>query len=449
MDRHVAIAGGGLGGLACAKFLVDAGFRVTLVEGMPFLGGRASTYRDSDGDWIEQGLHLFLGTYSELKSLLRGVGVDPDAAMFWTSRIHLEDPAHHAATYGLNPLYRPVTTLLSVLGQNGFLDPLDKATLASLATPALFPMETLRRDYDRTTVTERWGRLNGTPNVMERVLRPFCRAIQFTDPDDFSAYNFLGWIHHVLRDIPHGLLGGYQGARDALFFQPLARYLQRQGAVIRTRTRLSEIGVDADGRITGFRLEGGDRLEADAYVVAIPAWSFAPLIPGPWREHPFFAAIADLPVAPAISVQLFFDRPILGDMEFHLVGRSRTPVYQDQSTNAYPTSGGSRLSVIMSPADDLLHRPDSEILNTALKTLGAVQPAIREATVVKSVVLKHAQHLIRPLPGAMARRPTQQTPIPNLFLAGDWTQQDYFGSQEGAVRGGKACAQAIMRAASR
>jgi uncharacterized protein with NAD-binding domain and iron-sulfur cluster len=33
-----------------------------------------------------------------------------------------------------------------------------------------------------------------------------------------------------------------------------------------------------------------------------------------------------------------------------------------------------------------------------------------------------------------------------LYLAGDWTQQTFFGSQEGAVRGGKACAQAILRA---
>ena len=34
----------------------------------------------------------------------------------------------------------------------------------------------------------------------------------------------------------------------------------------------------------------------------------------------------------------------------------------------------------------------------------------------------------------------------NLFLAGDWRQQDFFGSQEGAVRGGKACAREVLRA---
>jgi 15-cis-phytoene desaturase len=64
---------------------------------------------------------------------------------------------------------------------------------------------------------------------------------------------------------------------------------------------------------------------------------------------------------------------------------------------------------------------------------------------VKSKVLRHTHHLVRPLPGAMSRRPSQRTPLDNLFLAGDWTQQDFFGSQEGAVRSGLACADAVLR----
>lgn len=446
MANHVAIAGGGLAGLACAKTLVDAGYRVSLFEGMPYFGGRASTYRDADGDWIEQGLHLFLGTYSALKELLRGVGVDPDAVLFWTTRIHLEDPHGRTATYGLNPITRPLQTLLSVLGQNSFLDPLDKLSLTAIATPSLFSMDTLRRDYDGTSVSEWWARLGGTPNVMERVLRPFCRAIQFTDADEFSAYNLLGWIHHVLRDLPHAYLGGYRGARDEIFFQPLARYLRRAGASLHTRAPLGEIRFDPDAnRITGFRLEDGSEVEADTYVVAVPAWAFVPLMPHALRAMPFFRAIADLPVAPAISVQLWFDRPVVRDEAFHLLARSVTPVYQDQAKNAYPYPRGSRLSIVLAPADSYLHLPDADLAALAVENLAAVQPAARHATLVKSLVLKHTQHLIRPLPGAMAARPRQRTPVANLFLAGDWTQQDYFGSQEGAVRGGLACAQAILR----
>src|SRR4051794_32418875 len=83
MAKRVVVAGGGLSGLSCAKSLVDAGLEVALFEGLPHLGGRASTYRDGDGDWIEQGLHIFLGTYSAFKSLLDEIGQPPDQVLFW------------------------------------------------------------------------------------------------------------------------------------------------------------------------------------------------------------------------------------------------------------------------------------------------------------------------------------------------------------------------------
>ena len=38
----------------------------------------------------------------------------------------------------------------------------------------------------------------------------------------------------------------------------------------------------------------------------------------------------------------------------------------------------------------------------------------------------------------------KKTPIPNFFLAGSYTQQDYIDSMEGATLSGKQAAQAIL-----
>jgi 15-cis-phytoene desaturase len=446
MAKRVAIAGGGLAGLSCAKSLVDAGSEVSLFEGLPYLGGRASTYRDGDGDWIEQGLHIFLGTYSAFKALLEEIGRPPDEVLFWMDEIRFEDPEGPDAVYGINPLKSPIKTLLSFLGQNRYLGPIDKLSLLPITAHGLRGMEALRERFDEETVARWWAEAGGTTDVMERFLRPFCRAIQFTDVEQFSAYNFLGWIHHVAYDLPHSLAGGYRGARDEIIFGPLGRYLTGHGAAIRTGVTLREILYDpGTERVQGFVLEGGERIEADAYVAAIPCWALAPLIPGPLRQDPFFAGIAALPVAPAIAVQVWFDRRVASTPDFILMARTAVPVYQDQSTNAYPYAGGSRISATISPADEYLSWSEAALLEMTLEALGQVRPEVRAARVVKSVILKHPKHLVRPLPGAMTARPVQATPVPNFFLAGDWTQQDYFGSQEGAVRGGRACAEAVLR----
>ena len=452
MALRVAIAGGGLAGLTCAKYLTDAGCSVSLYEGQPYLGGRASTYRDADGQWVEQGLHLFLGVYSEFQRLLREIGRDPSQILCWsdTVRVHVADGPR--ATFGVNPLWAPVETALGALGNNDLLDPFAKLSLLPLVAPGVLPWAALRDGFDTTTVAGWWRQVSGHPQVMERILRPFCRAIQFTEPEDFSAFDFLGWIHHVAFALPWNHLAGYRGARDELIFQPLADWLRARGTLIETGRKLRAVLHDAEGgdprwgRIGGLDVAGCEQIVADAYVLAVPAWAIAPVLPDALRKTGFFERIEALPVAPAISVQLWLDRDAVGTGDFTLLSGAPVPVYQDQTTNAYPWERGSRVSLLLSPADDLLDKDDAALITIALRALRASEPRARNADVVKSVVLRHPQHLIRPLPGAMRQRPGQITPVPNLFLAGDWTQQPFFGSQEGAVRGGKAAAAAVLRA---
>lgn len=44
-------------------------------------------------------------------------------------------------------------------------------------------------------------------------------------------------------------------------------------------------------------------------------------------------------------------------------------------------------------------------------------------------------------------RPDQATPVPNFFLAGSYTKQDYIDSMEGATLSGRQCAAAVLKAA--
>jgi 15-cis-phytoene desaturase len=64
--KKVAIIGGGLSGLACAKYLSDAGHEPTVYEARRVLGGKVSAWQDADGDWIETGLHIFFGAYPNM-----------------------------------------------------------------------------------------------------------------------------------------------------------------------------------------------------------------------------------------------------------------------------------------------------------------------------------------------------------------------------------------------
>ena len=74
--KSVAIIGGGLSGLACAKYLCDAGHEVLLLEARDVLGGKVSAWQDKDGDWIETGLHIFFGAYPNLMNLFKELDIE-------------------------------------------------------------------------------------------------------------------------------------------------------------------------------------------------------------------------------------------------------------------------------------------------------------------------------------------------------------------------------------
>ena len=74
--KKVVIIGGGLSGLSCAKYLVDAGYAPTVLEARDVLGGKVSAWQDKDGDWIETGLHIFFGAYPNMMNLFKELKIE-------------------------------------------------------------------------------------------------------------------------------------------------------------------------------------------------------------------------------------------------------------------------------------------------------------------------------------------------------------------------------------
>ena len=75
---EVIVIGGGLAGLAAAAALGSAGHSVTLFEGRPFLGGRATSYEIGTGDeaeLIDNCQHILLRCCVNLLDFYQRLGV--------------------------------------------------------------------------------------------------------------------------------------------------------------------------------------------------------------------------------------------------------------------------------------------------------------------------------------------------------------------------------------
>jgi uncharacterized protein with NAD-binding domain and iron-sulfur cluster len=109
----------------------------------------------------------------------------------------------------------------------------------------------------------------------------------------------------------------------------------------------------------------------------------------------------------------------------------------------------SYIELVVSSSKSLIEKSRGEIVDLALAEVREFFPAAREATLIKSTVVKELHATYSPRPGIDAYRPAASTPWPRVSLAGDWTATGWPATMESAVRSGYLAAQALTRAATR
>lgn len=74
MKEKVYILGGGLAGLSAAVNLISNGYAVEIIEALPHLGGRATSFYYKPKDiWLDYGQHMLMGCYESTFSYLKKV----------------------------------------------------------------------------------------------------------------------------------------------------------------------------------------------------------------------------------------------------------------------------------------------------------------------------------------------------------------------------------------
>jgi squalene-associated FAD-dependent desaturase len=238
--------------------------------------------------------------------------------------------------------------------------------------------------------------------------------------------------------------------------EQLARYFEGRGGTLRRRALASGIDV-RDGRAAGVacvqRAETRDAIRAgkgsvaeilasDAVVLAVP-WSAVPaLLPEELRSQPPWSGLPRLGSSPIVSVEMWLDRMVV-DKEMVGLRDSELEWVFDKGWIFGRKGAPQHLSFIVSAAHRSLERSNGELVAAAEAALRRYFPAMREAAVLRSLVLREPEATFSAGPEGEALRPANATALPGLFLAGDWTATGLPATIEGAVRSGYAAAEAV------
>jgi zeta-carotene desaturase len=234
----------------------------------------------------------------------------------------------------------------------------------------------------------------------------------------------------------------YDGCKSAI---------EQKGGEINVRATARQLQME-NGAVTAVQFDAGLEERADAFILAVPHTAVASLVPeDAQRKDSVFRNLAMLKTAPITGIHLWFDREVMTDPFVTLLDTTtqwifnKTALYSPLNGAGKNSGKGQYLQLVVSASYNLLQKPRQEIIDLCLKEVRQALPAARDANLIKATVIKEAAATFSPEPGVDRWRPTQETSVQNLFLAGDWTDTGWPATMEGAVRSGYLAAEAVLR----
>ena len=383
--------------MAAAVTLADRGVTVTVFESGPVPGGRARRVK-TDGRELDNGQHILVGAYGELLRLMHLVGVPQNALLRAPLDLRYADGFRFRGAFdlllpGRIPLRERVDAVRFMLSlrRNAFKLP---------------------EDLSVATLLQRY-RQDGV--IGHYLWRPLCVSALNTPPERASAQVFLT----VLRDS----LAGPAGASDLLlprvdlsrlFPEPAGDFVSRNGGEVRLNSPVRDLPAI--------------QKEFRAVIVAVGPHQLKTLLP---------ELALDYEYQPIYTCYLQY--PENAKLPCPMLGLAGGLVQWAFDRGALAGEHG-RIACIISAQGDHQQMTQDELAATCHRELAAALKGLPDPQWSRVIGEKRAT--VACTPGL--KHPGQVTLLPNLYLAGDYTDPDYPPTLEAAVRSGIRAAQKVL-----
>jgi len=446
-QSDVLIVGAGVAGLAAAVAVSGTGRRVTLLERKPYVGGRAYSYPHPALDEVIDSQHVLLGCCTNLIDLCKLSGADRHIR--WYDNITFLEPATASrpvrrSEIGPGVLPSPGHSSLSFL----------RARMLSLTDKSRIAVGLLEflRGYPQNDDEPFSAWLTRTKQT-ERAVRHFWEpVIVGALNDSFDRCS----TRYAARVFYESFLKSAQGGRLGIPTQPLSEFYasivqlaERQGTVFRARASVERIERLGNG-LWQITVSDGNQYSAESLLLALPFEQTQRLletlpVDSPQRQR-ILPMLQHFSHAPITTIHLWFDRTITHLDHAALLDTriqwffNKSRIRRDEVGDTHP---GQYLELVISASFAELHQTREQILASAIAELSRFFPAVAQANILKSGILKEARATFSVAPGLDAFRPTADAPGDGLYLAGDWIRTGWPSTMEGAVRSGRLAASAI------
>ena len=436
--KPVIIAGAGLSGLAAGVLLSSRGVPVTVFEQKQFAGGRAYSFPDPrTGETVDNGQHVLIAGYDATLGLLELIGTRRLVRVQSRPRLFFHHPERGFRSLSLPPLPSPLHLLWGLL-TSGLCTVCDRVRLLRAGMSLLNTDPAFEEELSGKTVAQ-WLELTGQSAETRRSLwEPLAIATMNEHCSTASATLF---IHSIQKAFLHHWRSSAFAVPTVglsqVFAEPAIEFIRGGGGQVHCGLGVKE-PIVRNGIVDGVRLDDGSEREAAGVILAVPSHRVRAALPSELRESGFLSSVELIPLSPIVSIHLWFASDFMGAEEMvGIIGRRIQWVFNRRAILGSADGisrnlAGGHICAVISAAREFVTMSNDGLVSVAIEDLCDVY-GDSAASPTSSLVVREKRATFSSSPMTEKLRPGNATPIPNLFLAGDWTATGYPATIEGAI----------------
>lgn len=262
-QKTVVIIGAGLAGLACAYELCQRGFKVTLLERSPQLGGKIASWQIQVGEetfMMEHGFHGFFPQYYNLKELVKELEIKDNFVSLESYSVVFRDGKYAPEVFRPNHSAFPWNIVdLAIASPNCLQWGINLTKLHHWQVFSAIGGFQIPKSYnrlDQISVAE-WVEKDFPQGLYDLYFLPFAKS-SLNAPDQLSVGELMQFFHFYFFGNPEGL--AFNGTRQDMgtsLVQPIAKTIQQTTGKIITEATVSNINWQ-QGKIYSLSYQQGN-----------------------------------------------------------------------------------------------------------------------------------------------------------------------------------------------
>ncbi|MCK9210057.1 MAG: hydroxysqualene dehydroxylase HpnE [Ignavibacteriaceae bacterium] len=426
--KKCLIVGGGLAGLSSAVSLAKQNINVHLIEASPKFGGRAYSFVDEkSGNEIDNGQHLLLGCYYETIKFIKLIGTEN--LFRFQKQLEINFVTRDKIKHQLKPteLPYPLGLLLGLLNYDA-LSIADKIKIIFLIVQLPF---TQSEKYLNISVEDWLIEQSQSRNCIKSFWEIIAVGALNSKLKDASAKMFIDILKVIFLNgsDASAMIIPKVGLSKA-FVDPAVNFLKVRKNELSLSEKLLEISVTQNKAVV-VETDKGSINDFDTVILAIPSYAFSRI-----NEKNFIIENdrTDLSTSSILTLHLWLKE-----------NKLKKPFYAFiDSRLHWVFNHGEYITTVTSSADELIEKSQEElfsIISTELFTYLGINPE----NISRYKIIKEKRATFIPNKENLLKRPSANTKLENVFLAGDWTNTGLPATIEGAIKSGNTAAKEVQK----